>query len=128
MASSSWLSLQDYSIKKGISVSTLRRKIKNSDIEYRKDNGRYFLKEEIEAPLSPSDKEVSLLEKELKLLKRDKEDLWNLVHFLETEKKNLEEHFTTLKNENEDILRLVHFLEQEKKDLQNYLEHNTAQL
>jgi hypothetical protein len=39
----SWLPLADYSIKKNISISTLRRRIKSGDIKFRFDEGKYFL-------------------------------------------------------------------------------------
>jgi len=38
-----WLSLSDYSSKFGVSVSTLRRRIKGSQIKYKMINGKYFL-------------------------------------------------------------------------------------
>ena len=41
---SSWLTLQEYSNKLGLSISTLRRKIKGKDIEYTFKNGKYLLK------------------------------------------------------------------------------------
>ena len=40
----SWLTLQEYSNKQGLSISTLRRKIKGREIEYTFKNGRYLLK------------------------------------------------------------------------------------
>ena len=38
-----WLPLMEYSIKKGISLSTLRRYIKARKVEFRIENGRYLL-------------------------------------------------------------------------------------
>lgn len=38
-----WISLADYSAKYKVSISTLRRRIKNEQIEYAFDNGKYFL-------------------------------------------------------------------------------------
>ena len=38
-----WLPLTDYSIKHKVSISTLRRKIKASDIQYRLDDGKYLI-------------------------------------------------------------------------------------
>ena len=38
-----WLSLSDYSAKFGLSVSTLRRRIKASQIQYKMIDGKYFL-------------------------------------------------------------------------------------
>lgn len=38
-----WLPLAEYSMKHKVSVSTLRRKIKASDIQYRLDDGKYLI-------------------------------------------------------------------------------------
>lgn len=38
-----WLSLTDYSAKHKVSISTLRRKIKSTEIEYRLDEGKYMI-------------------------------------------------------------------------------------
>lgn len=42
----------DYAIKKGVSLSTLRRYIKANKIEYRVEKGRYMLPDEAELPPS----------------------------------------------------------------------------
>jgi major membrane immunogen (membrane-anchored lipoprotein) len=38
-----WLPLAEYSLKNKVSISTLRRKIKTADIQYRLDDGKYFI-------------------------------------------------------------------------------------
>jgi hypothetical protein len=38
-----WIPLMDYAMKKGVSLSTLRRHIKANKIQYRVENGRYLL-------------------------------------------------------------------------------------
>lgn len=38
-----WITLMDYAMKKGVSLSTLRRHIKANKIQYRVENGRYLL-------------------------------------------------------------------------------------
>lgn len=45
----SWLSLTDYSTKYRVSVSTLRRRIKSEDIQFKLSDGKYFILDE---PLS----------------------------------------------------------------------------
>lgn len=40
-----WLSLTDYSHKYRVSISTLRRRIKTSQIDFKKDHGKYLLKD-----------------------------------------------------------------------------------
>jgi hypothetical protein len=44
-----WLPLAEYSMKHKVSISTLRRKIKAEDIQYRLDDGKYFILEHDEA-------------------------------------------------------------------------------
>ncbi|MAF91245.1 MAG: hypothetical protein VX583_09510 [Bdellovibrionota bacterium] len=41
-----WLTINDYSNKYDLSVSTLRRRIKAEDIEFRLESGKYFLLDE----------------------------------------------------------------------------------
>ncbi len=38
-----WLPLAEYSLKHKVSISTLRRKIKAADIEYRLEDGKYLI-------------------------------------------------------------------------------------
>ncbi len=38
-----WIPLMDYAMKKGVSLSTLRRHIKANKIKYRVESGRYLL-------------------------------------------------------------------------------------
>jgi hypothetical protein len=38
-----WITLMDYAMKKGVSLSTLRRHIKANKVQYRVENGRYLL-------------------------------------------------------------------------------------
>ena len=38
-----WIALADYSLKYKVSISTLRRRIKNQDVEVRSEDGKYFL-------------------------------------------------------------------------------------
>ncbi len=39
----SWLPLIEYSVKTGVSLSTIRRKIKTNSIQYRLEKGRYLI-------------------------------------------------------------------------------------
>jgi hypothetical protein len=38
-----WLPIIEYSVKTGVSLSTIRRKIKSNNIQYRLDKGRYLI-------------------------------------------------------------------------------------
>ena len=90
---SPWITLQEYSYRKGVSISTLRRKIKNEEIEYKLQKGRYFLKAESKEQISKENEIQYILlqekEKELAQLKNNYEDLISLVNFLEMEKREL---------------------------------------
>ncbi len=46
-----WLSLTEYSNKHKVSISTLRRKIKSTEIEFRLDEGRYMILDSHEQPV-----------------------------------------------------------------------------
>jgi hypothetical protein len=39
-----WLPLTEYALRSGMSISTLRRKIKSNSIEYRMEEGRYLIR------------------------------------------------------------------------------------
>ena len=41
---SNWLPLTEYALRSGMSISTLRRKIKSNTIEYKMEDGRYLLR------------------------------------------------------------------------------------
>lgn len=44
--SAQWIPLMDYAMKKGVSLSTLRRHIKANKISYKIENGKYLLPDE----------------------------------------------------------------------------------
>jgi len=44
VAQESWITLNDYSNKYRVSISTLRRRIKSSKVEFQLNDGKYFLK------------------------------------------------------------------------------------
>ena len=93
----SWLTLQEYSNKRGLSISTLRRKIKSREIEYTFKNGKYLLKapEEKENPISIKELKnhyqtmLNEKDRDIQKLKEDREDLLHLLGFLEQEKAEL---------------------------------------
>lgn len=39
-----WLPLTEYALRSGMSISTLRRKIKSNAVEYRMEDGRYLIR------------------------------------------------------------------------------------
>ena len=44
MQQEQWLALTDYALRTGISISTLRRKIKANSVEYKMDAGKYLIR------------------------------------------------------------------------------------
>jgi hypothetical protein len=44
MLTNDWLPITEYALRSGVSISTLRRKIKSNTIEYRMEEGRYLLR------------------------------------------------------------------------------------
>ncbi len=62
MASQNWIPLFEYSSKYNISLSTLRRRIKNNAILFKLDGGKYFILDgdEIGAPMSYAPAHVPL--------------------------------------------------------------------
>ena len=92
---SSWLTLQEYSNKEGVSISTLRRKIKASEIEFKRKSGKYYVKfkegsfGEKTHLKSYYRKKLEEKDEEIKKLLEDKEDLLSLLELLEKEAKVL---------------------------------------
>lgn len=67
----SWLPLADYSMKYKVSVSTLRRRIKAEDIQFRFDDGKYLILDS-ETPM-PMNTSASYVQEHRPSLKSDAE-------------------------------------------------------
>ena len=91
-----WLTLQEYSVKYKVSISTLRRRIKAQDLEYKFKNGRYLIKEEESGQQLKEGRSFQelqslyqkiLIEKEDRInkLEGELEDAKNLLRLLEGE-------------------------------------------
>jgi hypothetical protein len=81
-AAGSWISLMDYAMKKGVSLSTLRRHIKANKLTYKVESGRYLLWDGCEMISQPPDETTNpLLSTVLQLrqdLKRAQEEIAEL--------------------------------------------------
>jgi len=58
-----WLPLTEYAVRSGISLSTIRRKIKNNSIQHRLEKGRYlilFRSDEVESLLPEISEEIDV--------------------------------------------------------------------
>ena len=142
MDGANWLPLTDYSSKYKVSVSTLRRRIKAEDIQFRFDDGKYFIIDEpveqnsqkghrpslnSEPPLLVVEKnaEPSLLTSQSSA--RDEailETANRLMHELKKAYSQIlqekEEQLLHLKEEVSDLKTLVRVLESENERLKSY--------
>ena len=65
-----WLSISDYSRYKDVSVSTIRRHIKNNILKHREENGKYFIYVHSHERMKQKEEEETLrLKLELELLR-----------------------------------------------------------
>jgi hypothetical protein len=91
-----WISLMDYSMKNGVSLSTLRRYIKAGKIPYKSENGKYFIFSTTESPRTaeaewmrassdtlPLEPRVAKLETDLKVAQEEISELKMLVAIYE---------------------------------------------
>lgn len=86
-----WLSINDYSRYKNVSISTIRRHIKNNILKYKEENGKYFiyvpsteklrLREEEE--LLKVKLELELLKTQIRQLREENNELKMLVEIYE---------------------------------------------
>ncbi len=53
-SSSHWLPLTEYALRSGMSISTLRRKIKSNTITYKMEEGRYLIKNDELSDIVPT--------------------------------------------------------------------------
>lgn len=118
MSAESWVSLLNYSVKYNVSLSTLRRRIKNNTIRYKFENGKYLIcdqdfpiekdSSEIREEASPG-LEASVLTSANRLV----EELKAAYSKILQEK---EEQITQLREEVVDLRMLVKVLEEQVKE------------
>ncbi len=84
-----WIPLLDYALKKGISLSTLRRYIKAKKVQYRLENGRYLLLDDeggmknVATQATPARDETNHLRTDLQRAKEEIAELKTLIAFYE---------------------------------------------
>lgn len=87
-----WLSITDYSRYKNLSISTIRRHIKQNILKYREDKGKYFIyvpsvervKVREEEELLRTKLEIELLRTQLRDLQEENNELKMLVQLYES--------------------------------------------
>ncbi len=94
-----WLSITDYSRYKNVSISTIRRHIKNNILRHKEENGKYFI-------FAPSSEKVKIREEEEVLRVRLENEL-------------LRTQVRTLREENNELKMLVEIYEREQKMIQS---------
>ena len=67
----SWLPLAEYSMKHHVSISTLRRRIKADDIEFRFDDGKYLILDEAPKKTAAAEEHRPSLSREAKKTSAD---------------------------------------------------------
>lgn len=96
-----WLSISDYSRYKNVSVSTIRRHIKNNILKHKEENGKYFIYVSSQGKLQLREEEevlklkleMELMQMKLRELKEENSELKMLVALYEgtpTSQKNNE--------------------------------------
>ena len=85
-----WISLMDYAMKKGVSLSTLRRHIKANKLTFKVDDGRYLLWDEEAPPLSDGSQLLKLTQD----LQRAQEEIAELKTLIALYEENVPEQHT----------------------------------
>lgn len=99
-----WLSIIDYSQLSGLSISTLRRRIKRQQIEFQEIGGKYFIK--CDSGLLSSKEQHS----------STSTDEQNEAFFLRLHIEKIEKELHCLREENNDLRMLVEIYERENKE------------
>ena len=117
------LSLAEYSNEYGVSVSTLRRRIKGKQIRYKLINGKYFLPRQEnssnKSASSPVPIEASRGQQEEPSFQASKTLLDELKKAYMQSLQSKEDQILQLKQQITDLKTLVMFLEKENSRLQN---------
>ena len=117
MTTTQWLTIQEYSNKHRVSISTLRRRIKSKSIEYSFKDGKYLIRDDGEI----KDEKISSFSEMKDLYQKDLEQKQEKILRLENQIKQKERRICNLESENQDLNQLVELLEeqikgQDKKD------------
>lgn len=132
MSTQNWLPLMEYSAKFRVSLSTLRRRIKAGEIEYKFADGKYLLKDGPLTVVAPESETIappsSASSQTLKLQPPpDQDQFWMATQGLLNEIKKAyslilqekEEQILQLKEEVADLKTLVRVLEDENSRIKN---------
>lgn len=83
MEKGTWVPLIQYAVQKGISISTLRRRIRANEIKYQLRNGRYFIYDDGQEVQPQSFQAQEHSQKVISDLQEQVADLKTLVQVLE---------------------------------------------
>ena len=111
MTTTQWLTIQEYSNKHRVSISTLRRRIKSKSIEYSFKDGKYLIRDDGEI----RDEKISSFSEMKDLYQKDLEQKQEKILRLENQIKQKERRICNLESENQDLNQLVELLEEQIK-------------
>jgi len=119
----SWLPITEYAVRNRVSVSTIRRKIKNKELKHRLEGGKYFVLSEGE-PLSQNPRSVSIdptgnsVDEVLDFAERSIKEITKLNQEIITEKDsvivNQKKKIQNLQEELSELKMLITLLEKNK--------------
>lgn len=90
----SWIPLMEYAIKKGISLSTLRRHIKAKKVTFRTENGRYLIWDQNNETDSSQLDQVNELSRAQFALKKAQEEIAELKTLIALYEENIPQERT----------------------------------
>jgi len=110
----SWLPITEYAVKNQVSVSTIRRKIKNQELKHKLEGGKYFILDATEAtkkPKAQNDEVLDFAERSMKeIAKLNQELITEKDEIILNQKKKMQE----LQEELAELKMLVTLLERNK--------------
>ena len=78
-----WVPLLEYAVRKGVSLSTLRRHIKSNKVRFKVEDGRYLLFESHTKSPPPEQNQLSLLETRLRKAQEEIAEMRMLIALYE---------------------------------------------
>ncbi len=119
MEASQWLSLAKYSSKYSVSISTLRRRIKNDSVDFKLYEGKYFLLDS--APQANEEKNVHFEADEEPVIASATKLLAELKKAYTSILQDKEGQLIQLKEEVSDLKMLVRVLENDNERLKKLI-------
>ena len=107
-----WITIEEYTQRYKVSLSSLREKIDSGNIEYQLSSAKYFIKDQPLSEQNPFDKDI--LDSPIMNLEEKNKELMSAL----TQK---HQELTKLRAEYEDLKNLVQWLEKDNKEMRYIL-------